>query len=95
MRRHHPLPLPLRRTLRLFRVRQVRGMQALPNTSEPCRCLNCGTTFTGNYCPRCGQHRKTQRYHLSSILRNLAAAFFNIDHGFRRTAVELVYRPVT
>ena len=68
-------------------------MQALPNTSEPCRCLNCGTTFTGNYCPRCGQHRKTQRYHLSSILRNLAAAFFNIDHGFRRTAVELVYRP--
>lgn len=93
MRRHHPLPLPLRRTLRLFRVRQVRGMQALPNTSEPCRCLNCGTTFTGNYCPRCGQHRKTQRYHLSSILRNLAAAFFNIDHGFRRTAVELVYRP--
>lgn len=87
------LPLPVKRALRLFHVQQVRGIQARQNDGQPCRCLNCGTTFAGNYCPRCGQHRNIQRYRFSSILRKLAAAFFNIDHGFRRTLVELIYRP--
>ncbi|MDD6891920.1 MAG: DUF3667 domain-containing protein [Bacteroidales bacterium] len=82
-----------RRTLRRFRVRLVRGQRPAAGPEAACRCLNCGTVFTGNYCPLCGQHRKTERYHFTSVLRNFASGFFNIDQGFGRTLLELLYRP--
>ncbi|MCR6504656.1 DUF3667 domain-containing protein [Bacteroides sp. KH569_7] len=55
--------------------------------------MNCGTTYTGNYCNRCGQSRNTPRYRLSNTLKNIAGGLFNIDNVFGRTLLELLYRP--
>lgn len=79
--------------LRAFRIKLAQGKKVPPADSETCTCLNCGTTYTGSYCSRCGQSRHTARFRLSNALSNIASGFFNIDHGFGRTLLELLYRP--
>lgn len=84
---------PFKVRLRAFHIKLIRGKQTPPINNETNICLNCGTTYTGNYCNRCGQSRNTPRYRLSNALRNIAGGFFNIDSGFGRTLLELLYRP--
>ncbi len=79
--------------LRALHIKLVQGKKIPPACNETYTCLNCGTTYTGNYCNRCGQSRNTPRYRLSNALRNIAGGFFNIDNGFGRTLLELLYRP--
>lgn len=79
--------------LRALHIKLIQGRKTPPASNETCTCLNCGTTYTGNYCNRCGQSRNTPRYRLSNALRNIAGGFFNIDNGFGRTLLELLYRP--
>ena len=79
--------------LRAFHIKLIQGRKTPPAGNETCTCLNCGTTYTGNYCNRCGQSRNTPRYRLSNALKNIAGGFFNIDNGFGRTLLELLYRP--
>ena len=79
--------------LRALHIKLVQGKKIPPACNEAYTCLNCGTTYTGNYCNRCGQSRNTPRYRLSNALRNIAGGFFNIDNGFGRTLLELLYRP--
>ncbi len=79
--------------LRALHIKLIQGKKIPPADNETCTCLNCGTTYTGNYCNRCGQSRNTPRYRLSNALRNIAGGFFNIDNGFGRTLLELLYRP--
>lgn len=79
--------------LRLLNIRMIRGKALEANHEEPCTCLCCGEEYTGNYCPRCGQSRKTSRYRLRNALQNIASGFFNIDTGFGRTMIDLLHRP--
>lgn len=79
--------------LRAFHIKLVQGRKTPSASNETCTCLNCGTTYIGNYCSRCGQSHNTSRYRLSNALRNIAGGFFNIDSGFGRTLLELLYRP--
>lgn len=79
--------------LRAFHIKLIRGKKTPPMDNETSTCQNCGNTYTGNYCNRCGQSRNTPRYRLSNALRNIAGGFFNIDNGFGRTLTELLYRP--
>lgn len=79
--------------LRAFHIKLIQGRKTPPAGNETCTCLNCGSTYTGNYCNRCGQSRNTPRYRLSNALKNIAGGFFNIDNGFGRTLLELLYRP--
>ena len=79
--------------LRALHIKLIQGRKTPPAGNETCTCLNCGTTYTGNYCNRCGQSRNTPRYRLSNALKNIAGGFFNIDNGFGRTLLELLYRP--
>lgn len=58
-----------------------------------CVCKNCGNTFQGNYCPHCGQNRHTPRFTIRNAFQNILSGFFNIDHGFSRNLIELLYRP--
>lgn len=83
----------LERPLRAFHIRLIRGVRPPAFVSDSCQCLNCGMTFTGNFCPRCGQNRTTTRYRFSNMLTNIAGGFFNIDNGFGRTIIDLLYRP--
>lgn len=88
-----PWWMPYSVRLRAFHIKLIRGRESQPVDDRISTCLNCGTTYTGNFCHRCGQSRTTARYRLSNALRNITGGFFNIDSGFGRTLFELLYRP--
>ena len=71
----------------------VRGKEIPPISEESNICLNCDTVYTGSYCNRCGQSRNTPRYRFSNAFRNILGGFTNIDNGFGRTLLDLLYRP--
>lgn len=79
--------------LRAIHIKLIRGKDAPALAEETAVCRNCGHTYTGNFCNRCGQSRNTPRYRLSNALRNIAGGFFNIDNGFGRTLIDLLHRP--
>lgn len=56
-------------------------------------CLNCGTSYHGNYCPNCGQKSKTGRLTFGFALSNLTDILFNTERGFLHTCLDLLYRP--
>lgn len=56
-------------------------------------CLNCGTTFTGNYCPGCGQKADTGRLTFRHALDNLLGVLASADKGLGHTLHELLMRP--
>lgn len=58
-----------------------------------CTCLNCGTTFRGNYCPGCGQKADTGRLTLGHALNNLLGVLASADKGLVHTLHELMMRP--
>ena len=56
-------------------------------------CLNCGTSFRGNYCPGCGQKADTGRLTLRHALNNLLGVLASADKGLGHTLHELLMRP--
>lgn len=56
-------------------------------------CLNCGTTFRGNYCPGCGQRSDTGRLTVRHALDNLLEVLASADKGLGHTLHELLMRP--
>ena len=56
--------------IRAFHIWQIRGIVPPVLNDKPCTCKNCRETFTGNFCPRCGQSRYTPRYVLKGIVGN-------------------------
>ena len=84
---------PCKVRLRILHIRLINGKKIPPVSKETYTCQNCGTSYRGNYCHRCGQTHNTPRYRLSNALRNIVGGFTNIDNGFGRTLTELLYRP--
>lgn len=84
---------PYRIRLRSFHIKLIRGRETPPIDNQTSTCQNCGTSYTGNFCNRCGQTRNTPRYHISNAFKNIMGGFTNIDNGFGRTLLELLYRP--
>ena len=78
---------------KLFHQKQIRGKHEIKENPTCCVCKNCGNTFQGNYCPHCGQNRHTPRFTIRNAFQNILSGFFNIDHGFSRNLIELLYRP--
>lgn len=56
-------------------------------------CLNCGTTFRGNYCPGCGQRADTGRLTMRHALDNMLGVLASADKGLGHTLHELMMRP--
>lgn len=84
---------PCKVRLRALHIKMIGGKQIPAASQESNTCLNCGTVYNGSYCNRCGQSRNTPRYHLSNAFRNIMGGFTNIDNGFGRTLLDLLYRP--
>lgn len=80
-----------RRSVRFLRIRFLGGVPAMPGGESTC--LNCGTVYAGNFCPRCGQNRRVERITMSKMLRNVLNGFTNIDRGFFYTLVAVVVSP--
>lgn len=89
----HPWWHPCEVRLRALHIKLIHGRKTPPFSKEIYTCQNCGTTYTGNFCNRCGQTNNTPRYRLSNALKNIIGGFTNIDNGFGRTLTELLYRP--
>lgn len=88
-RRWHPYKVRLRAS----HIRLIRGKAIAPVDGKTSVCRNCGTTYVGYYCNRCGQSRETTRFQLGNVMKNIAGGFFNIDRGFGRTLIDLLCRP--
>ena len=78
---------------RAFHILQIRGKQPAPLSTELCTCRNCGHTYTGNFCPRCGQTRGVYRFQLKHAPGNILRSLFRVDGKFGHTLVALLYRP--
>jgi len=61
--------------------------------AEEHTCLNCGTTFRGNYCPHCRQKASTKRLTTSDSVKNVVSKFVTLDSGLLHTIINLIYRP--
>ena len=84
---------PLIVRARAFHIRQIRGKAPVPLSTEKCTCRNCGHTFTGNFCPRCGQTRGVYRFRLRHAPGNILRSLFRVDGKFGHTLIALLYRP--
>ncbi|WP_394706704.1 DUF3667 domain-containing protein [uncultured Draconibacterium sp.] len=56
-------------------------------------CLNCGTNFSGHYCPNCGQAVKEYDRPFGFIFYNFLGDFFAFDTRFFQTLFALIARP--
>ena len=103
-RRHRILPTVVRTWLnkqlhpltvryRAFHIRQIRGKMPAPLSTQTCTCRNCGHTYTGNFCPRCGQTRGVYRFQLKHAAGNILRSLFRVDGKFGHTLIALLYRP--
>jgi hypothetical protein len=78
---------------RAVHIKQIRGHVIADDTQDKHHCTNCGTDFTGNYCPRCGQSQDTPRFTMKNLFHNVVTDFTDIESGFLRTIIELFWRP--
>lgn len=79
-----------------LRQKQVEGYR--PKPMDVCQaeehvCINCNTTFRGDYCPCCGQSANISRLTLKQGAEDLLGIFTNFDSGFLHTCLELLARP--
>ena len=56
-------------------------------------CLHCGTIFSGNFCPNCGQDAATKRTSARGAAARLTKTVFKYDGTFPNTMKQLFYRP--
>ena len=59
----------------------------------PRRCHNCGTEFSDNFCPRCGQRAEVGRVGWNSIKENVALLWGMDSRSFIYTLFQLLTRP--
>ncbi len=56
-------------------------------------CYNCGTEFTDNFCPRCGQRAELGRVGWKSIKENIAILWGLDSRSLTYTLIQLLFRP--
>ena len=84
----------LKQNYRRFRSWQEAGphyKNRHENTVQHCH--NCGTEFSGNFCPRCGQRAELGRVGWKSIKENVAMLWGMDSRSFAYTLFQLLTRP--
>lgn len=77
---------------RKYRVFLERGASSTPVAGDEVRCLNCGHTFRGNYCPRCGQNKKVDKNE-TSVVKTFRDGYPQLASDYFRTMLHLIFRP--
>ncbi|MCR4810038.1 MAG: DUF3667 domain-containing protein [Prevotella sp.] len=77
---------------------EFRQWQKIPHTVAPMPdvehdCCTCGTHFTGNYCPRCGQSARIGRFSFKSALLLYVDVWGLGNRGMFRNIRDLILRP--
>ena len=60
---------------------------------HPVECKNCGTTFTGNFCPNCGQSVKEYNRPFRILIYDFMGTIFAFDTRFFKTLKTLLFSP--
>lgn len=67
--------------------------KSVVKTRKSVYCLNCDTTFEGNYCPNCGQQLKEFQKPFKFLLVDLAGNIFSFDTRLLRSLKNLIINP--
>ena len=76
-----------------FKTWQKNPYQVAPLSQEEHTCATCGTTYHGNYCPRCGQSAIVGRYSLKTAFLLFLDVWGLGNRGMFRTIRDLLLRP--
>lgn len=76
-----------------FKAWQMRPREVAANSQEEHECMNCHDSYTGNFCPRCGQSAATDRYSMKVAAVSFADAYGMGERGMFRTIRDLILRP--
>lgn len=79
--------------LRAFRIWQRKPHEVAPLSTESHDCSSCGTTFTGNYCPRCGQSARIGRFSFKKAFLLFLDVWGLGNRGMFRSLRDLILRP--
>ena len=63
------------------------------NDNDQHVCLNCGESYEGAYCPRCGQTAKTKRLTLRNAMSNMLDVWGLGSRSMPRALWHLLFRP--
>ena len=83
----------LKEKYRRFREWQQQPHKVAPLSDEVHTCTTCGTTYTGNFCPRCGQSAKIGRYSLKNAILLYLDVWGLGNRGMFRSIRDLILRP--
>lgn len=83
----------LKEKYRVFKEWQLRPYQVAPLTQEEHTCATCGTSYQGNYCPRCGQSSRIGRYSLKTAFLLFLDVWGLGNRGMFRSIRDLLLRP--
>ena len=76
-----------------FRTWQKQPYQVAPLSDESHDCATCGTHYSGNYCPRCGQSARIGRYSFKQAFLLFLDVWGLGNRGMFRTIRDLILRP--
>lgn len=79
--------------LRAFRIWQCKPHELSPLSEATHQCASCGTMFTGNYCPRCGQSAKVGRFSFKKAIMLFLDVWGMGNRSFFRSIRDLMLRP--
>lgn len=76
-----------------FRTWQQKPYEVKPLSNEQHTCSTCGTQFTGNYCPRCGQSSIVGRFSFMKATLLFLDVWGLGNRGMFRSIRDLLFRP--
>ena len=83
----------LKEKYRAFKEWQQRPYQVAPLSQEEHTCATCGTSYQGNYCPRCGQSSRIGRYSMKTAFLLFLDVWGLGNRGMFRSIRDLLLRP--
>ena len=83
----------LKEKYRVFKEWQQRPYQVAPLTQEEHTCATCGTSYQGNYCPRCGKSSRIGRYSVKTAFLLFLDVWGLGNRGMFRSIRDLLLRP--
>jgi hypothetical protein len=57
------------------------------------KCLNCGTEFTGNYCPECGLESEIKRLEVKTIFHDITHGILHWENSILKTFRQMLLKP--
>ncbi len=83
----------LKEKIRRFHEWQQKSYVVAPLSEQEHECATCGTHYTGNFCPRCGQSQRIGRYSFKTAVLNFLDVWGLGNRGMFRTIRDLLLRP--